>query len=70
MGHIEAPIHFIRFEDVCFSYPNSEKEVLHDANFEIDLSQSPAIVGRKTVLEKQRLLNCYVDFIDRQKDVS
>ena len=45
MGHIEAPIHFIRFEDVCFSYPNSEKEVLHDANFEIDLSQSTAIVG-------------------------
>ena len=45
MGHIEVPIHFIRFEDVCFSYPNSEKEVLHDANFEIDLSQSTAIVG-------------------------
>ena len=45
MGHIETPIHRIRFEHVCFSYPNSEKEVLHDANFEIDLSQSTAIVG-------------------------
>ena len=44
-GHIDHPIHRIRFEHVSFAYPNSEKEVLHDANFEIDLSQSTAIVG-------------------------
>lgn len=44
-GHIDYPIHRIRFEHVSFAYPNSEKEVLHDANFEIDLSRSTALVG-------------------------
>lgn len=44
-GHIDHPIHRIRFEHVSFAYPNSEKEVLHDANFEIDLSRSTALVG-------------------------
>lgn len=44
-GHIDQPIHRIRFEHVSFAYPNSEKEVLHDANFEIDLSRSTALVG-------------------------
>lgn len=44
-GHIDHPIHRIRFEHVSFVYPNSEKEVLHDANFEIDLSRSTALVG-------------------------
>lgn len=44
-GHVDHPIHRIRFEHVCFAYPNSEKEVLHDANFEIDLSRSTALVG-------------------------
>lgn len=44
-GHIDNPIHRIRFEHVSFAYPNSEKEVLHDANFEIDLSRSTALVG-------------------------
>ena len=44
-GHIDHPIHRIRFEHVSFAYPNSEKEVLHDANFEIDLSCSTALVG-------------------------
>ena len=44
-GHIDHPIHRIRFVHVSFAYPNSEKEVLHDANFEIDLSRSTALVG-------------------------
>lgn len=44
-GHIDHPIHRIRFEHVSFAYPNSEKEVLRDANFEIDLSRSTALVG-------------------------
>ena len=44
-GRIDHPIHRIRFEHVSFAYPNSEKEVLHDANFEIDLSRSTALVG-------------------------
>lgn len=44
-GHIDHPIHRIRFEHVSFAYPNSEKEVLHDANFEIDLSRSTALIG-------------------------
>ena len=44
-GHIDHPIHRIRFEHVSFAYPNSEKEVLHDANFEIALSRSTALVG-------------------------
>jgi len=44
-GHIDHPINRIRFEHVSFAYPNSEKEVLHDANFEIDLSRSTALVG-------------------------
>lgn len=44
-GHIDHPIHRIRFDHVSFAYPNSEKEVLHDANFEIDLSRSTALVG-------------------------
>ena len=44
-GHIDHPIHRIRFEHDSFAYPNSEKEVLHDANFEIDLSRSTALVG-------------------------
>lgn len=44
-AHIDHPIHRIRFEHVSFAYPNSEKEVLHDANFEIDLSRSTALVG-------------------------
>ena len=44
-GHIDHPINRIRFEHVRFAYPNSEKEVLHDANFEIDLSRSTALVG-------------------------
>lgn len=44
-GHIDHPIHRIRFEHASFAYPNSEKEVLHDANFEIDLSRSTALVG-------------------------
>lgn len=44
-GRIDHPIRRIRFEHVSFAYPNSEKEVLHDANFEIDLSRSTALVG-------------------------
>lgn len=44
-GRICGPVYRIRFEHVHFSYPGSEKEVLRDANFEIDLTRSTAIVG-------------------------
>ena len=44
-GCAENPVHQIRFEHVSFSYPNSEKEVLHDVNFAMDLLHSTAIVG-------------------------
>ena len=42
---IKYPVHYIRFEHVSFTYPNSRNEVLHDINFEIDLQHSMAIVG-------------------------
>lgn len=44
-GRICGPVHRIRFEHVHFVYPGSEKEVLRDVNFEIDLTRSTAIVG-------------------------
>lgn len=45
-GRIRGPVHRIRFEHVHFVYPGSEKEVLRDVNFEIDLTRSTAIVGQ------------------------
>ena len=44
-GCIDTPVRRIRFEHVCFSYPNAGTETLHDINFELDLSKSTAIVG-------------------------
>lgn len=44
-GCLDKPVRRIRFEHVCFTYPCSEKEVLHDINFELDVSQSTAVVG-------------------------
>lgn len=44
-GCIDRPVRRIRFEHVCFSYPNAGTETLHDINFELDLSKSTAIVG-------------------------
>ncbi|WP_287484686.1 ABC transporter ATP-binding protein [Blautia sp.] len=44
-GCIDRPVRRIRFEHVCFSYPNAGTETLHDISFELDLSKSTAIVG-------------------------
>lgn len=44
-GCIYRPVRRIRFEHVCFSYPNAGTETLHDISFELDLSKSTAIVG-------------------------
>ncbi len=44
-GCLDKPVRRIRFEHVGFTYPCSEKEVLHDINFELDVSQSTAVVG-------------------------
>lgn len=44
-GCIDRPVCRIRFEHVCFSYPNAGTETLHDISFELDLSKSTAIVG-------------------------
>ena len=44
-GCIDRTVRRIRFEHVCFSYPNAGTETLHDINFELDLSKSTAIVG-------------------------
>lgn len=44
-GCIDRPVRRIRFEHVCFSYPNAGTESLHDISFELDLSKSTAIVG-------------------------
>lgn len=44
-GCIDRPVRRIRFEHVCFSYPNVGTETLHDISFELDLSKSTAIVG-------------------------
>lgn len=44
-GCIDRPVRRIRFEHVCFSYPDAGTETLHDISFELDLSKSTAIVG-------------------------
>lgn len=44
-GCIDRPVRRIRFEHVCFSYPNAGTETLHDISFELDPSKSTAIVG-------------------------
>lgn len=44
-GCIDRPVRRIRFEHVCFSYPNAGTKTLHDISFELDLSKSTAIVG-------------------------
>lgn len=44
-GCVDRPVRRIRFEHVCFSYPNAGTETLHDISFELDLSKSTAIVG-------------------------
>lgn len=44
-GCIDRPVRRIRFEHVCFSYPNAGTDTLHDISFELDLSKSTAIVG-------------------------
>lgn len=44
-GCIDRPVRRIRFEHLCFSYPNAGTETLHDISFELDLSKSTAIVG-------------------------
>lgn len=44
-GCIDRSVRRIRFEHVCFSYPNAGTETLHDISFELDLSKSTAIVG-------------------------
>lgn len=44
-GCIDRPVRRIRFEHVCFSYPNAGTETLHDISFELDLSKSTTIVG-------------------------
>lgn len=44
-GCIDRPVRRIRFEHVCFSYPNAGTETLQDISFELDLSKSTAIVG-------------------------
>ena len=44
-GCIDRPVRRIRFEHVCFSYPNAGTETLHDISFELDLSKSTATVG-------------------------
>ena len=44
-GCIDRTVRRIRFEHVCFSYPNAGTETLHDISFELDLSKSTAIVG-------------------------
>ena len=44
-GCIDRPVRRIRFEHVCFSYPNAGTETLNDISFELDLSKSTAIVG-------------------------
>ena len=44
-GCIDRPVCRIRFEHVCFSYPNAGTETLHDISFELHLSKSTAIVG-------------------------
>lgn len=44
-GCIDRTVRWIRFEHVCFSYPNAGTETLHDISFELDLSKSTAIVG-------------------------
>lgn len=44
-GCIDRPVRRIRFEHVCFSYPNAGTGTLHDISFELDLSKSTAIVG-------------------------
>lgn len=47
-GCIDRPVRRIRFEHVCFSYPNAGTETLHDISFELDLSKSTAIVGENS----------------------
>jgi ATP-binding cassette subfamily B protein len=42
---IGRPIERIRFEDVTFHYPRSEKDVLSNLNLEIEAGKSLAIVG-------------------------
>ena len=44
-GCLDRPVRQIRFDHVCFSYPNAGTETLHDISFELDLSKSTAIVG-------------------------
>ena len=40
-GNIDS----IEFRNVCFSYPNSEKEVLHNISFHIQKGEKISIVG-------------------------
>lgn len=55
-GCLDRPVRRIRFEHVCFSYPNAGTETLHDISFELDLSKSTAIVdengsGKTTIIK-------------------
>ncbi|WP_029410652.1 ABC transporter ATP-binding protein, partial [Treponema pedis] len=36
----------IRFENVCFSYPNTEKQILNNISFEIEAEHHIALVGK------------------------
>ena len=53
-GCIDRTVRRIRFEHVCFSYPNAGTETLHDISFELDLSKSTAIVGENIQSENYR----------------
>ncbi|MEQ7009675.1 ABC transporter ATP-binding protein [Actinopolymorpha sp. B17G11] len=39
------PRHSIRFENVCFRYPSTDLDVLHDLDFELPAGQALALVG-------------------------
>ncbi|CCV65693.1 ABC transporter, ATP-binding protein [Paracholeplasma brassicae] len=58
----EEAIH-IKFEDVCFKYPNAEECVIENVNFEANMGQTVAFIG-STGSGKSTIINLIPRFYD------
>lgn len=62
--NVFAPI--IEFQDVCFRYPDTKEDVLHNINLKVDKGETVAIIGA-TASGKSSLINLITRLYDVQR---
>ncbi|MBO4863971.1 MAG: ABC transporter ATP-binding protein [Eubacterium sp.] len=62
-GHVSFTDGNIEFKDICFSYSNNQKEVLHDINLKLSYGDKVVVVGDNGV-GKTTFINLLLSFLE------